>query len=164
MSHRISTSVAKAKPSTLSGDIDSAEWVAKGLKILLAFACAEHVAQHPRWAAEKRAVSGSLKRPTIAAPKSDCTCCSQRNPDNVMRKVECAKLVINIAVGESGDRLTKAVRVLQQLSDQTPVENYGAKISTDASNHLTSTHLAKYLCGASLKLSTVNNICKQGTV
>merc|ERR1712216_559747 len=46
-----------------------------------------------------------------------------RNPDNVMRKVVCDKLIINIAVGESGDRLTKAVRVLQQLSDQTPVEN-----------------------------------------
>merc|ERR1711906_71731 len=43
--------------------------------------------------------------------------------DNVMRKVICDKLIINIAVGESGDRLTKAVRVLQQLSDQTPVEN-----------------------------------------
>merc|ERR1711908_125227 len=47
-----------------------------------------------------------------------------RNQDNVMRKVQCDKLIINIAVGESGDRLTKAVRVLQQLSDQTPVENY----------------------------------------
>merc|ERR1712046_534990 len=46
-----------------------------------------------------------------------------RNPDNVMRRVICDKLVINIAVGESGDRLTKAIRVLQQLSDQTPVEN-----------------------------------------
>merc|ERR1712195_17609 len=47
-----------------------------------------------------------------------------RNNDNVMRKVMCDKLVINIAVGESGDRLTKAVRVLQQLSNQTPVENF----------------------------------------
>merc|ERR1711912_58239 len=46
-----------------------------------------------------------------------------RNDDNVMRKVKIDKLVINIAVGESGDRLTKAVRVLQRLSDQTPVEN-----------------------------------------
>merc|ERR1711966_318962 len=46
-----------------------------------------------------------------------------RNQDNVMRRVICDKLVINIAVGESGDRLTKAIRVLQQLSDQTPVEN-----------------------------------------
>merc|ERR1711988_724295 len=43
--------------------------------------------------------------------------------DNVMRAVICDKLIINIAVGESGDRLTKAVRVLQQPSDQTPVEN-----------------------------------------
>merc|ERR1712138_330595 len=46
-----------------------------------------------------------------------------RNPDNGMRKIYCDKLIINIAVGESGDRLTKAVRVLQQLSDQTPVES-----------------------------------------
>merc|ERR1711890_100589 len=46
-----------------------------------------------------------------------------RNPDNINRSVVCDKLIINIAVGESGDRLTKAVRVLQQLSDQTPVEN-----------------------------------------
>merc|ERR1712170_285411 len=47
-----------------------------------------------------------------------------RNPDNTNRDVICDKLIINIAVGESGDRLTKAVRVLQQLSDQTPVDNY----------------------------------------
>merc|ERR1712162_38494 len=46
-----------------------------------------------------------------------------RNPDNKCRDVICDKLIINIAVGESGDRLTKAVRVLQQLSDQTPVES-----------------------------------------
>merc|ERR1712138_48441 len=47
-----------------------------------------------------------------------------RNPDNAMRKIICDKLIINIAVGESGDRLTKAVKVLQQLSEQTPVENF----------------------------------------
>merc|ERR1711937_757342 len=52
----------------------------------------------------------------------ECTA-MPRNPDNVMRRVMCDKLVTNIAVGESGDRLTKAIRVLQQLSDQTPVEN-----------------------------------------
>merc|ERR1712225_174022 len=46
-----------------------------------------------------------------------------RNAENPMRKIFCDKLIINIAVGESGDRLTKAVRVLQQLSDQTPVES-----------------------------------------
>merc|ERR1711907_170839 len=49
---------------------------------------------------------------------------ARKGDDNVMRRVICDKLIINIAVGESGDRLTKAVRVLQQLSDQTPVENF----------------------------------------
>merc|ERR1711998_159968 len=43
--------------------------------------------------------------------------------DNVMREIKADKMIINIAVGEAGDRLTKAVRVLNQLSDQTPVEN-----------------------------------------
>merc|ERR1712014_121532 len=49
---------------------------------------------------------------------------ARKGDDNGMRRVICDKLIINIAVGESGDRLTKAVRVLQQLSDQTPVENF----------------------------------------
>merc|ERR1712193_31694 len=49
---------------------------------------------------------------------------ARKGDDNVMRRVICDKLIINIAVGESGDRLTKAVRVLQQLSNQTPVENF----------------------------------------
>ena len=42
-----------------------------------------------------------------------------------MREIKVDKMIINIAVGEAGDRLTKAVRVLQQLSDQQPVENKG---------------------------------------
>ena len=52
----------------------------------------------------------------------------QTKEDNVMRNIEIDKLVINCCVGEPGDKLTKASKVLKDLSGQEPVLNQ-AKIT-----------------------------------
>ncbi len=41
--------------------------------------------------------------------------------NNPMRKIFIEKLCLNVSPGETGDRLTKAAKVLEQLTDQVPV-------------------------------------------
>ena len=47
---------------------------------------------------------------------------------NAMRNLHVEKVVVNIGVGEAGERLVKAEKVLEMVTGQTPVETISKMI------------------------------------
>jgi len=63
----------------------------------------------------------SVKAPVVTAPaivKAPVISAKRAKDHNIMRKLGIEKLVLNICVGESGDKLVRAAKVLEQLTEQ----------------------------------------------
>merc|ERR1711934_611655 len=58
---------------------------------------------------------------TYRRPKTTKMAAAQEPKQNCMRDIRIDKLCLNLCVGESGDRLTRAAKVLEQLTGQSPV-------------------------------------------
>ena len=62
---------------------------------------------------------------------------SSKKAMNKMRNIVIEKLILNISVGASGDKLTKAIKVLKDLTGQTPVTSTANPNSSDTPSKTT---------------------------
>jgi len=70
---------------------------------------------------EKKGADKAPAQPQVQKEKTEAAPAKKSKADNPMRDIRIEKLVMNICVGSSGDNLTKAGKVLEDLTHQKPI-------------------------------------------